>query len=128
MALTIIGDLAGLQRGVELPETAIGVTSFECRYFPKVNEEHLDNLGEVDGRVVSTVPSRELTIEGETTATSGGVLSATFIAAFTPANDVDTWGGAGDFFLQEATETQARADWRKVRCRFLADPNLTAGS
>lgn len=127
MALTIIGDLSGLQRGVETAESGIGVTLFECRYFPKVNEEHLDNLGEVDGRVVSSEPSRELTIEGETTG-SGGVLSATFIAAFSPANDVDTWGGTGDFYMQEATETQGRADWRKVRCRFLSDPTLGGGS
>jgi hypothetical protein len=127
MALTIIGDLADLQRGVEVPESGVGILSFECRYYPEVSEDHQDNVGETDGRVVSSVPSREVTFEGETTGT-GGIMAFTFLTACTFANDTDTFGGDGDFLLQEITEVQSKADWRKVRGRATANPNLSVGS
>jgi hypothetical protein len=125
MALTIIGDLADLQRGIELPEVGIGARSLEVRTFPAVSEDHTDNLGEVDGRVVSTVPSVEVTLEGEVTGTTG-VMAFTFLTACTIANDLDTFGGGtGDLLLQEATETQTAGGWRTVRLRLAAHPNLT---
>src|SRR4030095_12003623 len=92
MALTIIGNLANLQRGVELPETGIGCRNFEVRTFPAVQEDHTDNLGEVDGRVVSTVPSIEVTIEGEVTGATG-VMAFDFLTDCTIANDIDIFGG-----------------------------------
>lgn len=125
MALTIIGALSDLQRGVELPEAGIGCRSFECRTFPAVQEDHTDNLGEVDGRVVSTIPSTEVTIEGEVTGTTG-VMAFTFLTDCTVANDVDSFGGGtGLMLLQEATETQTAGGWRTVRLRLAAHPNLT---
>lgn len=124
MALTYIGDLAALQRGVELPEVGIGCRRFECRTFPAVQEDHTDNLGEVDGRVVSTVPSIEVTIEGEVTGITG-VMAFTFLTDCTVANDIDTFGGGtGLLLLQEVTETQGAGEWRTVRLRLAAHPNL----
>jgi hypothetical protein len=125
MALTIIGNLANLQRGVELPESGIGCRNYEVRTFPAVQEDHTDNLGEVDGRVVSTVPSIEVTIEGEVTGATG-VMAFDFLSDCTVANDLDTFGGGtGLLLLQEATETQAAGGWRTVRLRLAAHPNLT---
>src|SRR5512146_1215896 len=104
MALTIIGDLADLQRGIELPETGIGARNLTVRTFPAVSEDHTDNLGEVDGKVVSTLPSVEVTLEGEVTGSSG-VMAFTFLTACTIANDIDTFGGgSGSLLLQEVTE------------------------
>jgi hypothetical protein len=124
-ALTLIGTgISALSRGVELAETGIGVLSFEVRYFPRVDEWHENNLGERDGRVLSTVASREITLEGEVTGATG-VMAHTFIAACTLANDVADFGSpTGGIYLQEATTTQSRADWRKVRLRYESDPGL----
>jgi hypothetical protein len=125
MALTIIGNLADLQRGIEVPEVGIGAKRFTVRTFPAVSEDHTDNLGEVDGRVVSTVPSIEVTLEGEVTG-STGVMTHTFLTNCTLANDLDTFGGGtGLVLLQEATETQEAGGWRSVSLRYRADPNLT---
>lgn len=125
MALTYNGSLAGLQRGTELAEVGIGVTSFTVRYFPRVNEYHENNLGERDGRVVSTVGSREVTIEGEVTGATG-VMAYTFLAAQTPANDVTDFGSpTGGLYMNEATVTQSRANWRSVSVRLESDPGLT---
>ena len=60
MALTYFGSATSLQRGVETGEPGIGVRSFTVRYFPEVNEFHQNNLGESDGKVVSTLASREI--------------------------------------------------------------------
>lgn len=125
MALTIIGDLADLQRGIELPETGIGARNLTVRTFPAVSEDHTDNLGEVDGKVVSTLPSVEVTLEGEVTGSSG-VMAFTFLTACTIANDIDTFGGGnGSLLLQEVTETQTAGGWRTVSLRMRADPNLS---
>lgn len=125
MALTYNGALTGLQRGTELAETGIGVTSFTVRYFPRVNEYHENNLGERDGRVVSTVTSREVTIEGEVTGATG-VMAYTFLAAVTPANDIADFGSpTGGLYMNEATVTQSKADWRKVSIKLESDPGLT---
>lgn len=124
MALTYIGSATALQRGVETAESGIAVTSFSVRYFPEVNEFHQNNLGESDGKVVSSVASREVTVAGEVTG-SGGVMSHTFIAACTLANDTTTFGSAtGGLYLQEATESQERAGWRSVSLRYESHPLL----
>jgi hypothetical protein len=126
MALTYIGSgLSALQRGVELAETGIGVTSFSVRYFPRVSEYHENNLGERDGRAVSTAASREVTIEGEVTGATG-VMAHTFLTACTVANDVADFGSpSGGLYLQEATTHQSRGDWRKVTLRYESDPGLS---
>jgi hypothetical protein len=125
-ALTLIGSgISALQRGVELAETGIGVTSFEVRYFPRVNEYHENNLGERDGNVRSSVASRELTVEGEVTGATG-LMAHTFLAAATFANDVADFGSpTGGFYAQEFTVTQGRANWRTFRGRYESDPGLT---
>lgn len=124
-ALTIIGSgLTGLQRGIEVAEVGIGVLSFQVRYFPGVQEDHQNNLGEVDGRVVSTVASREVTLEGEVTGATG-VMAWTFLVASVPANDIVDFGSpTGGLYLQEVTVTQSRADWKKASFRLASNPGL----
>lgn len=126
MALTYIGSgISALQRGVELAETGIGVTRFVVRYFPRVSEYHENNLGERDGRVVSTYSSREVSIDGEVTGATG-VMAHTFLAACTVANDISDFGSpSGGLYLQEATVTQERAGWRSVSLRYESDPGLS---
>lgn len=125
MALTYNGALTGLQRGIELAETGLSVSSFTVRYFPRVNEPHESNLGERDGRVVSTLASREITIDGDVTGSTGR-MADTFVAAVTGiANDIAEFGSpTGGVYLQEATVSQAKADWRRVSLRYESDPTL----
>ncbi len=128
MALTYLGTAAQQQRGVELAETGISVASYSVQFSPEVNERRQNNLGETDGRVVSTVCSRVITIEGEVTGTTG-VMAYTFLAAVTPANDILAAGwlasGGGGLYMHEVTESQARADWRKVSIRLESNPGLS---
>jgi hypothetical protein len=124
MALTYTGAATALQRGVELAEPGIGVTSFEIRYFPRVSDFHENNFGERDGRVVSSLPSREIHIDGEVTGTTGRMADTFLTAITTIANDTTTFGGSGQILLQEVTETQSRANWRMVKLRYESDPGL----
>jgi hypothetical protein len=122
-ALTIVGFTG--QRGVELTETGISIERFEVRYFPEVFEAIPDNLGETRGRAISQKFSREVTIEGEVLGATG-IMAAALATAVVPANDVATFGdGSGTLLLQEVTETQSRADWRKISMKLVSNPGLT---
>lgn len=125
-ALTIIGSgVTGLQRGVEAAETGISVRRVTVRYFPRVREELLDNLGERKALVVSSVASREVTIEGEVTD-STGVMAYTFLTACTMANDKTDFGSpTGGLYMVEATVEQERAGWRSVTVRLESDAGIT---
>lgn len=125
MALTYLGSSAAQQRGVEFAETGIAVSSFEVEYFPEVDEDRQNNVGETDGSAISSSPSRNITIEGEVTGTTGR-MADTFTAAITTiANDLTTFGGTGGIYLKRAVERQARAAWRAVTLTYRARPLLS---
>lgn len=126
-ALTIIGSgVSGLQRGVESAETGISVRQVTARYFPRVREELLDNLGERKALVVSTVASTEITIEGEVTGATG-VMAFTFLTACTVANDKADFGSpTGLLLMVEATVTQERGGWRSVSVRLESDAGISS--
>lgn len=128
-ALTILGSgVSGLQRGVEVAEVGISVRRHVVRYFSRVREELLDNLGERKALVVSTAASREVTIEGEVIGATG-VMAYTFLTACTTANDITDFGSpTGILLMVEATVTQERAGWRDVSIRLESDPGITAVS
>lgn len=125
-ALTIIGTgVTGLQRGVEIAEVGISIRRFVVRYFPRVREELLDNFGERKALVVSTVASRQVTIEGEVTGATG-VMAYTFLVAAVPANDIADFGSpTGGLYMTEATVTQERAGWRDVSISLESDAGIT---
>jgi hypothetical protein len=123
-ALIIYGNWAG-QRGVELDETGISVRSFEVRYFPFVNEKLMSNVGEPRARAISDKFSREVTVAGEVTGTTG-IMAFTLGTQCTVANDVDDFGdGSGDLLLDEATVSQERANWRSVSAKLSSDPGVS---
>lgn len=124
MALTYFGSATALQRGVELAEPGISVKRFDVDYFPEVDEFLQNNLGESSGAVVSTTPSRDITIEGEVTGTTGHMADVFTAAVTTIANDVATFGGSGGIYLKRARETQERASWRAVTLDFKSRPGL----
>lgn len=136
MALNIIG--AGVwqnaQRGVQFPEVGISIRRWAVRYYPEINERLPDNFGQIIARAVADVASRDITIEGEVTGTSG-IMNLFFAIAisYTFQNDLQ-WGivGAnqppitGFLILDEVTETQERAAWRSINMRVSSNPNCHA--
>lgn len=122
-AIIIVGNFVG-QYGVETDETGISIETFEVRYFPFVNERLMSNVGEPRARALSDKFSRDVTLSGEVTD-STGVMAFTLATACAVANDVDTFGdGSGDLLLDEVTETQGRAQWRKINMKLSSDPGV----
>jgi hypothetical protein len=79
----------------------------------------------------------EITIEGEVTASAGGVwgwvwataLPATGVNAI--QNDIDKFDSFpaqpnGWLFMDEATETQERSGWRSISVKVSSNPELHA--
>lgn len=132
MSLTIVG--AGVwqdaQRGVEEPETGISIRRWAVRYFPEINEKLPDNAGQIIARAIANKPSREITIEGEVTGTTG-VMNFAWAASITYAfqNDLQ-WGvnrdTTGFIIMDEVTETQERAGWRSINMRLSSNPECHA--
>lgn len=132
MPLTILGSSTWnqAQRGVDVNEVGIAIRRWAVRYHPEVMEKLPNNEGETVARAVSNVPSREITLEGEVTGTTGvmGFAFAGFLATNALANDYN-WGtgsNPGRLVMDEVTETQERAGWRSINMRISSDPLCTA--
>lgn len=122
-AVTVLGFTG--QYGVETTETGISVKSFVVRYFPEINVQIMDNVGETRGKVKSQKFSREVTIEGEVLGATG-VMAFALLTACVPANDVADFGdGSGTLLLDEVTVSQTRADWRMASIKLTSFPGLT---
>lgn len=125
MALTYLGTGAAAQRGVEVAEAGVSIMSWSVEYFSEVSEYRQSNLGETDGAAISTLASRNITMEAEITGTTGRMLD-TFVAAITTlTNDVAEFGGAtGGIYLKRVTINQSRGDWRKGTWNYESRPLL----
>lgn len=124
MALTYFGSATAQQRGVELPEPGINVTAFNVDYYPEVDEENKSNLGETNGAVISSVPSRDISIEGAVTGATGRMADSFASAVTTIANDATTFGGSGGIYLKRASEKQGQSEWRNVGLNYRSRPGL----
>jgi hypothetical protein len=123
MALTLI-NLSGFQRGVASDEVGINCSRFTLEVEPEVNEWLAGISGEARGKAVGS-PMAKLTIEGEISG-STGVMAATFLVAFVPANSVTYFGrSAGGFYLDRASIEQERDGWKKVSAEFSSRFNVT---
>jgi hypothetical protein len=123
-AIIIVGDFPG-QYGVETDEDGISIDTFEVRYFMYVNSRLESNVGEPRARALSDKFSREIKLGGEVTGATG-VMAFTIGTACALANDTDTFGdGSGDILLDEGTEKQARATWRRIDMNLSSDPGVT---
>lgn len=122
-SITILGG-SGYQRGVEVVETGGNCESFECRYFPEVNEALQGIGGETFLKARSAKFSRDINLNAEVNAATG-IMAYTTTAACAVANDTATYGdGTGTILLDEATESQNRSGWRSVAIRLSSNPNL----
>lgn len=120
---TILGvSAANYQYGIESNETGINIASFSCRYFPEFDDKLPNKDGQTIIRARPAKFSREISISGEINGATG-VMALTLVAAATIANDTDTFGdGAGDIWLDEATENQERNGFRAVDLSLSSDP------
>ena len=123
MAVAVLGS-GNAQYGVPLPEVGISVKSVTTVYKLEINVPILDNVGEIRGKVKSTKVSRDVTIDGETTGATG-VMAFGFLTACIPANNISRFGdGTGTLLLDEATVTDARAEWEMVSLKLSSNPGL----
>lgn len=123
MAVSVLGS-GNAQYGVPLPEVGISVKTVTARYFPEINVPIMDNVGETRGKVKSTKFSRDVTIEGEYTGATG-VPAYGLLTACIPANNVARFGdGTGTLLLDEATVTDARAEWEMISVKLSSNPGL----
>lgn len=112
------------QRGIAYNEGGIAVRTFEVRYFPEVNERLQNNVGETIARAISDKYSREITVQGEITG-STGVMAFALAANCTFANNVADFGdGSGRILMDEATVSQERAGWKSLNGRYSSNPQL----
>lgn len=122
MAITLVGVSSPTQRGIELAETGINIESFSCRYYPQFKDKLNNFQGQVVGFAIPDKPSREVSIKGEVTNTTG-IMATAFATAIVFANDVAVFGtAAGGFYLDEITEEQSRDGWRSVDGKWSNDP------
>ncbi len=126
MGLTLV-VLSTEQRGNEAAETAINLDAFSCRYFPQFKDKLNNFQGQVKGFAIPDKFSREVTITGETSG-STGIMATNCNTAIVFANDVDTvkavsaGSNAGGFYLDEFTESSSRDGWRSMSASWSSDP------
>lgn len=117
-------NLTGRQFGVESDETSIDVKAFNVTTEPQFKVYQTDkangNIGFAVGPIRQTI-----TLEGELSAASSGVLGFTFTTACTLANDKDYFGvSTGDAFMDSAQINQAAAGFKSLSMSLSRDPGI----
>ena len=117
MAATLV-NLSGFQRGCEAAETGINLDSYDVSSKPEYKDFIKNYLGEVIGFAAGPVMS-EISISGEVSATTGGILSVAIGTALVPANDVNQFGqSAGGCYPDSFDQSQSRDGFRKVSVKL----------
>jgi hypothetical protein len=117
-------NLTGRQYGVELDETSMDIKKFDVDTGPQFKEYQTDkanaNIGFVTGPIRQTI-----TLEGELSASSLGVLAFTFTTACTLANDKDYFGvSTGDVFMDSARISQMSDGLKSISINLSRDPGI----
>lgn len=110
--------------GNVVSETALNLRRFEVEVQPEVREVLPDfqNLGR--GFAIGD-PMSTVTIEGEVNG-STGIFALDFATAFTPANEIDWFGGGvGGLYLMKATVTTERAGWQSLNATLESRAGIT---
>src|SRR4051812_26750622 len=105
MAL-ILRNLTGFQRGIELDEVGVNIERLEIRIAPEWKEKLPDRNNQSRGFAQPALPSREITLNGEISGTTG-VMAMAFGTPLVLLNDIDYFGTTtGDIYGDEATVVQ----------------------
>lgn len=131
---TAYGGLTGLgtliQYGLESAEVGINATQIRVKYMPEINQKVKNYQNQTTGKVVTTLASRQITVEAEyIQASSTGLTTATFLAdcASLITNDKAEYGSpAGVILLDDVEVTQTREGARTETWNLSSDPLFTS--
>jgi hypothetical protein len=117
-------NLSGFQYGVENDETSLNIEAFNVTVAPQEKVMLEDKVGNNRGFAIKQLRS-EITLNGELSAASAGVLAFTFSTACTIANDIDYFGQTtGTIFLDSATINQSRSGWKSLSQNLSRDSSI----
>jgi hypothetical protein len=117
------GGWENAQLGVETDEVGMNIKTFSCRYYLAINRKLENNVGEPRARSFTDAWSRDIKMAGEII----GPIPYSIATACEIANDTNLLGdGSGDIFLDEATDSQTRGDWRAIDMSLSSDPLILA--
>ncbi len=124
MSLTLIPSNLGLVRGFNgVGEAGINADTFRLTVTPEID----DYLAGIDGMAICNAvgdPQGELEITGEFKANTG-VVSASFVTAFSPSNSTNNFGRSqGGFYLKSGEKSIGRTEWLKITTRFQSRWNI----
>lgn len=123
---TLTSGISGHQYGIESDETSLIVKSFVVDVAPQHSTKQVDKVNNALGRAIGAIGST-ITMEGELSASSSGVLAYTFTTACTVANDKDYYGHTtGDVFLDRAQITQVFNGFKSLSLNLSRDAGVSA--
>jgi hypothetical protein len=106
----------------ESDEVGISLNTIAVRYFPEYKEKFKNYLNQTTGFAVPDKLSREITIEGKVTGSTGR-MAATHTTAQTIVNDTAVIGtSGGGIYMDESTESQKSDGWRSLDQKLSSDP------
>ena len=118
-------NLSGRQYGIETDETSIDVKNFNVTTEPQFKQYLTDKANSNIGFAVGPI-RQTITLDGEISATSAGVLAFVFTTACTLANDKDYFGvSAGGAYLDTATVTQTASGFKSLSMSLSRDPGIS---
>lgn len=121
---TLTSGISGHQYGIEADETSLIVKNFVVDVAPQHITKQMDKANNVLGRAIGALSST-ITMEGELSASSLGVLAYTFTAACTVGNDKDYFGlTTGDVFMDRATVTQTFNGFKSLSLSLSRDAGV----
>ena len=116
--MTLI-NLDGFQRGVAEDEDGINCREIKTTVEPEYLEFLGDLVNEARGAAVGAM-KLAVSISGEVSGASG-LMAASAVAAFTPANSIAYFGApATGLYLEKGEVTESRDGWKDVTCDFWA--------
>jgi hypothetical protein len=120
-----IGTVSG-STVTPVDEVGIKAASFRVRVEPEFRAPRQGLQNAIEGWAIG--PNQiTCSIEGEINNTTG-VMAATAIVAFTPANSITYFGGAqsGVLFMTDAEVTMERGSWKSVSINFQSNSGVPA--
>ncbi len=126
MATPSYVSAGSVTRGVASAESSINVISFRER-FENPKEYILDRFGGRTGFATDYDASSVISVEGEISTATDGVLGAAFATAITIANQTDGYGlTTGDNFLDDIEVSMDRGAFKTASLNLTRVEGLTA--
>lgn len=116
-------NLSGFQYGVAADETSLNIEAFNSNIAPQFKEYLPDKANANRGFAVGPT-RREITLNGELSAATLGVLAFTFSTACTLANSSTYYSATGGIYMDSAAVSESRAGWKSLSLTLSSDPGI----